>query len=89
MSYSIGPFTATPARVVQELESFSATATGGTKEEFDAALPSFKALISLNAGPGTPMIKFAASGHAYANADSPTGQYSQCQVTLERLYVLD
>ncbi len=51
-----------PARVIEELNSYSDTLTGQSKAEYDEAKPNLAGLIALNIGEN--LVKITASGHA-------------------------
>lgn len=86
MSWSV-QFIGQPVKVAEALTAQSATLSGQSKEEFDAALPHLTALVNQNfdvANPASCVIKLAANGHGYAT--NGTMQQSSVTVSIERLY---
>lgn len=77
MSWTVN-LVGTPDKVVQALNETSTNLQGGSKAEFDNALPAMTALVQLNYGDGVQIVKLNAAGHAY------TG-YGQCTITLDRV----
>lgn len=79
MSWSV-IFIGTPDKIAQALQKYSDTTAGKSKEEFDAALPSFLGLLAQNYNKEQePTLKFSASGHGH-------DAYNTCLVSMEYLY---
>jgi hypothetical protein len=75
-------FIGNPDKIVKALEDQSATLTGPSKTEYDAALPHLIGLVQQNMNKTQPpVLKLAASGHGYFVNDEP--QYTTCNASIE------
>lgn len=79
MSWNVS-FIGTPAKITEALEEYSTRVLSGTsKEEFEAALPHFKALLAQNYSKvGNLTLRLTASGHGHDG-------YNNCYVNIEYL----
>lgn len=80
MSWSLC-LTGQPQALTNALAVEAGRLTGGSKSEFEAALPGMLTLINLNSSPegqAPPLLTLTANGHA-------SGGYSQCNVSLARV----
>lgn len=70
----------TPNKISQKLQEQSASLSGKSKEEFDAALPNLTGLLAQNYNQtAEPIIRMSANGHGHDG-------YCVCQVSIESLH---
>jgi hypothetical protein len=83
MSWSI-TFIGKPENVAKALEEESVKLNGLSKDEYDAAVPHFIAIVKQNyGGDKPPMIKISASGSGYTSNGK---EQRQCTVSVEAWY---
>lgn len=74
----------TADKVNAELNAYSETLTGQSKEEFEEAKPHIQGLIALNVNQASQVIKLTAAGHA--TFENGVKKYGNCSVAIEALY---
>lgn len=83
MSWSVSYF-GTPAAVSKELDTYEASLTGQSRDEFSEAKPALQTLLGAYVPGETIIIQLNASGHATITDGKKTAGY--ISVTMNQVY---